>query len=61
MTYQEHNELSMEYRRLAIKAIHTFKETMDKKEWENYLLNQKLANKHYGIAQAMFSRKYGKI
>lgn len=61
MTREAHLELSFKHRELAIQSIRSFHRTMDRKDWEDYLTNRKLADKHYGIAQAMFTRKYGKI
>ena len=61
MTRAEHNDLGKKYRVLAIQAISLFRETLDFKYWEDYKLNSRLANKHYGIAQAMFTRKHGRI
>ena len=61
MTREAHLELRDKYRECAIQAIAAFRDTMDKKYWEEYKTNSKLENKHHGIAQAMFTRKYGKI
>ena len=61
MTREAHLEAGSRYRECAIRAIASFRETMDKKYWEDYKANSKLANKHCDIAQAMFTRKYGRI
>ncbi len=61
MKREAHLETGSWYRECALRAIASFRETMDRKYWEDYKTNSKLANKHYGIAQAMFTRKYGRI
>jgi bisphosphoglycerate-dependent phosphoglycerate mutase len=63
MTRSEHIEMSKKYRAASIDALHEFQRTMNRKFWDDYKENSKLANKHYGISQAMWTkemkRKYG--
>lgn len=61
MTRENHLELGRKYSGLAIQALSLLKETGDRKYWGEYKENSRLSRKHNGIAQAMFTRKYGKI
>lgn len=61
MTREEHINLSYKFREKAAKAIHNLCETQDKKYLDEHIEYMKLANKHYGIANMMFTKKYGKI
>lgn len=57
MTRQEHKDIGDKHRRLAIQAIKSFGDTLDWKYWREYIAESKLANKHHGIAQAMYTRE----
>ena len=65
MTWEQrwnmHNELRRTHSANAIKAIHAFSESRNPKDYDEYKRESQLANKHSGIAQAMFTRKHGKI
>lgn len=61
MTREEHHALGRQYWDQAIKAISRYRKTLNPDDWEAYMTNSRLANKHHGIANAMFTRKYGKI
>lgn len=65
MTWNErwemHNSLRREHRNKSIEALKRFQDSRDRSDWEEYLSEDHLANKHFGIAQAMWTRKYGKV
>lgn len=65
MTWEErrnmHKDLCKEHRTKAIEELKLFRETLNRKHWDEYKAEDRLANKHWGISQAMFTRKYGKI
>lgn len=61
MTRQDHIEIANIHRENSEKAIAIYNETHDPKYWVEYATEMKLVRKHRGIAQAMFTRKYGKI
>lgn len=66
MTRAEHITESQKHREAAIALIKKFRtDTRDTETWEQYKKETKLANKHWGIAQAMWTkemkRKYGYI
>ena len=60
MTREEHRALGKKYREFAIQAIQRFGETKKQEDWEEYLFNSRLANKHDGIASAIFTRQMKK-
>ena len=60
MTREAHLELRDKYRECAIQAIAAFRDTMDKKYWEEYKTNSKLANNHPVIAHQSLTRNFGK-
>ena len=60
MTREEHHALGKQYRDQAIQAIRKFQETLNMADFEEYKQNTKLANKHDGIASAMFTRQMNK-
>lgn len=64
MTWEQrwnmHNDLRKEHAGKAQAALRAA-ESRKQKDWEEYKRESKLSNKHFGIAQAMFTRKHGKI
>ena len=70
MTREEHLNLWREHsakRDAAMKAWSELLNTHDilnaevQKYWNEYKAESKLANKHWGIAAAIFTRKHGRI
>lgn len=61
MTWDErwemHWQLNRKYREEATAALRAFRESMNESDWEDYLKASKLANKHWGIHQAMWTKK----
>lgn len=57
--YSSHMSIAHEYRYAAKAALRQFMDG-DHDSWSAYKENSKLANKHYGIAQAMLTRAYGR-
>lgn len=63
MTRKEHYELWLEHSAKARAAIHKFA-TSYPTDWDKfteYRREDKLANKHYGIARAMWTKEVKKI
>ena len=61
MTQKQHYDLWEIHRTLASTALKTFVETGRKELWQEYKTESRLANKHWVIAQAMFTRRYGRV
>lgn len=62
MTEAEHRNLYREHNANAREALHRFVNDMnDRASWEEYLSERKLANKHYGIANAMWTKSMKKL
>lgn len=62
MTQQQHYNLWEEHRAKASAALKAFINDGSRTDlWEEYKSESKIANKHWGIAQAMFTKKYGKV
>lgn len=67
MTREDHYKLCCEHRQNALDAIRELQKNVPAKKkadlWDDYRRESKLANKHFGIAQAMHTRemkrKYG--
>ena len=61
MTWDErwemHWELNKKYREQMMDALHEFQRTGSMGAWEEYKRLNKLANKHWGIHQAMWTKK----
>ena len=65
MTWEERRETHLklweEHFGKAMKALAQFNETRDYRFFNEYIAEYKESQKHYGIASAMFTRKFGKI
>ena len=65
MTWEERREMhlnkSFEHMATAREALTRFMESRNASDWAQYKAEYKLHNKHWGIAEAMFTRRYGKI
>ena len=59
--YHEHNDKAREHLEKSHDALHRFIETHDWAYWDVYIAENKLHNKHWGIAQAMYTRRYGRL
>lgn len=64
MTWDErrkmHLDKAWEHMATAREALARFAETRNASDWEQYIAEYKLHNKHWGIAEAMYTRRYGK-
>lgn len=64
MTWQERYDMhiakSWEHMATAREALARFMEGKNWCDFEQYKAEYKLHNKHWGIAQAMFTRRYGR-
>ena len=61
MTMAQHYEILEEHRTKATEALHKFAEDISRTDlWEEYKSESKIARKHWGIAQAMWTKKHGK-
>lgn len=65
MTWDErramHLNLNHEHWDAATQALRRFRDSHDMKDFRAFKSEYHLANKHWGIAEAMWTRKYGKI
>ena len=65
MTWEERREMHLnlwrEHTGKAKEALQRFIETNDFHYFEEHKAEWKEGQKHYGIASAMFTRKYGRI
>lgn len=61
MTQKEHYNLNHEYRMKSIEAIRRFEEAGNYGDFEEYMKYHRLANKHFGIAQMMHTKKMKKL
>ena len=62
MTREEHVNLWREHNNKAMSALRNFRDNVRRDEfWQEYLRESRIANKHWGIAQMMFTKKFGKI
>lgn len=64
MTWYErwdmHNNLRREHREKSLIALRRFEESLNQSDWDEFRREDREANKHWGISQAMFTRRYGK-
>lgn len=56
-----HKRLRKEHQDKAVTALRRFRESMNQSDYDEYKKESKIANKHQGIAQMMFTKKYGRI
>lgn len=56
-----HLDMAKEHLDKAIIALDRFIISHDTADWETYKEEDKLHRKHWGIAEAMYMRRYGKI
>lgn len=66
MTWDERRKMHLDeyhaHRDIAVSALHRYStEGYNRDDWNLYKEEMKIANKHWGIANAMFTKKYGKI
>ncbi len=61
MTRAEHLTLWKQHVDRSMKAVSRYIESHDISDWEEYKEESKLANKHYGIASAMFTKARRKL
>lgn len=58
MTSEKHIELWNEHKGKAMKALKAFREDIHNDAfWKEYLAESKIANKHYGIARMMWTKR----
>lgn len=58
MTSEQHIELWHEHKDKAMKALKAFQEDIHNDAfWKEYLAENKIANKHFGIARAMWTKR----
>lgn len=64
MTWDERRNFHLELARIHLKNSQNALDRCIRKhntvDWNEYKAEYKLHNKHWGIAQAMFTRRYGK-
>lgn len=62
MTSEQHIELWHEHKDKALKALEAYRcDIHDFTLWEEYKAESKIANKHYGIARAMWTKRNNKF
>lgn len=61
MTQEQHHNLWNEHHQKAMEHLAAFRRNVtDLSEWEAYKAESKLANKHWGIEQAMYTKELKK-
>lgn len=59
--YSEHKDKAIALLRKSNLALEQGQYKDSRKLFDEYLAESKIANKHWGIAQAMWTRKHGRI
>lgn len=60
MTMEQHYSLAKEHRDKSIAALNEFTANHNWDKWQEYKTEYRLANKHYGIASGMHTKKIRK-
>lgn len=65
MTWEERREMHLqlweEYSKAARESLRAYINSHDWADYQRHCEEYKLSNKHWGIAEAMWTRKYGHI
>lgn len=59
-SYAKHYELYETWRKKKMDALNIFKKSLAKEDFEQYRNCSKMANKHFGICQAIATKHFNK-